>query len=85
MIKALGASLLLLLSVAQAAEVGDCPGYKASSVKRTDSGLTADLKLAGKACDVYGDDIRDLRLIVEYQTGSWLGACSPPHLRTRVC
>lgn len=72
MIKALGASLLLLLSVAQAAEVGDCPGYKASSVKRTDSGLTADLKLAGKACDVYGDDIRDLRLIVEYQTDSRL-------------
>lgn len=30
-----------------------CPGYKASNVRETDSGLTADLTLAGPACNVY--------------------------------
>lgn len=46
-----------------------CPGYKASNVKTTASGLTADLKLAGKACNVYGDDLKDLTLSVTYETG----------------
>lgn len=46
-----------------------CPGYKASNVKTTDSGLTAELSLAGKACNVYGDDLKDLILEVTYETG----------------
>ena len=46
-----------------------CPGYAASNVQKTDSGLTADLKLAGAACNAYGDDLTDLKLTVEYQTG----------------
>jgi alpha-glucosidase len=45
-----------------------CPGYAASNVVKTDSGLTADLTLAGAACNVYSDDIKDLKLVVEYQT-----------------
>ncbi|KAI1765057.1 glycoside hydrolase family 31 protein [Hypoxylon sp. FL1150] len=49
-----------------------CPGYKASNVKTTSSGLTADLTLAGEACDVYGYDIQDLLLVVEYQAADRL-------------
>lgn len=46
-----------------------CPGYKASNVRTGRSTLTADLKLAGKACNVYGDDLKNLRLEVTYETG----------------
>jgi alpha-glucosidase len=46
-----------------------CPGYKASNVKVGKSSLTADLKLAGKACNVYGDDLKSLTLEVEYESG----------------
>ena len=66
------ALLPLLAAAASAASVADCPGYKASNVEETESGLTADLTLAGDACDVYGDDIADLKLVVEYQTGKSL-------------
>ncbi|KAL2827223.1 glycosyl hydrolases family 31-domain-containing protein [Aspergillus cavernicola] len=45
-----------------------CPGYVASNVKQTASGLTASLSLAGHACNVYGTDIDSLNLTVEYQT-----------------
>jgi len=45
-----------------------CPGYKASNLENSASGFTADLTLAGPACNVYGNDIADLTLTVEYQT-----------------
>ncbi|EFY89506.1 alpha-glucosidase [Metarhizium acridum CQMa 102] len=45
-----------------------CPGYTASHVKTSGSGLTADLRLAGKACDAYGDDLKQLVLEVTYET-----------------
>lgn len=35
---------------------------------QSSSGLTADLTLAGPACNTYGNDIRDLTLSVQYQT-----------------
>jgi alpha-glucosidase len=57
------------IAVARAATVDNCPGYKASNVVKGDSYLTADLQLAGTACNVYGDDIEHLKLLVEYQTG----------------
>ena len=44
-----------------------CPGYKASNVATTVHGYTADLTLAGKPCNAYGNDIVDLSLTVEYQ------------------
>ena len=53
---------------ALAATVDSCPGYKASNVEQGNGKLTADLALAGEACDVYGQDLPDLRLLVEYQT-----------------
>ncbi|KAI1140562.1 glycoside hydrolase family 31 protein [Hypoxylon sp. FL0543] len=45
-----------------------CPGYSASNVVKTASGLTADLTLAGEACNVYGTDLKDLTLEVSYDT-----------------
>ena len=44
-----------------------CPGYKAANVQKTEKGLTADLSLAGKPCNVYGNDIENLKLSVEFQ------------------
>lgn len=49
--------------------LASCPGYKASNVKTTSSSLTADLELAGHACNVYGTDLTDLTLSVVYETG----------------
>ena len=37
-------------------------------MKQTTTGLTADLMLAGEPCNVYGNDIADLSLTVEYQS-----------------
>jgi alpha-glucosidase len=59
---------------ARDADPNSCPGYAASNVSKTDSGLTADLTLAGTACNVYSDDIKDLKLVVEYQTGMLLSS-----------
>ncbi len=47
-----------------------CPGYKASNVKTSPTGLTANLKLAGSACNVYGTDLDNLVLQVTYETGN---------------
>lgn len=51
------------------APLAACPGYKASNVQTTASGLIADLTLAGEACNVYGADLTDLVLEVSYDTG----------------
>jgi alpha-glucosidase len=58
-----------------------CPGYKASNVKETNDGLIADLTLAGPACNVYGNEISDLILSVEYQSKERLSVqITPKHL-----
>ncbi|KAF3902501.1 Alpha-glucosidase [Orbilia brochopaga] len=44
-----------------------CPGYLLKDVQKTASGINARLSLRGKACNVYGTDIKDLQLVVEYQ------------------
>jgi alpha-glucosidase len=46
----------------------ECPGYKASNVATTSSGFTAELTIAGSACQAFGNDIADLVLEVNYQT-----------------
>lgn len=51
--------------------LASCPGYKASNVKSTGATLTADLSLAGAACNVYGDDLKSLTLTVTYETGKY--------------
>ena len=49
-------------------DLSTCPGYKASNIRTTATGLTASLTLAGTACNAYGTDLTDLTLTVEYQT-----------------
>ncbi|KAK9426617.1 putative alpha-glucosidase [Seiridium unicorne] len=49
-----------------------CPGYKASNAANHDAGFTADLVLAGTPCNVYGNDIENLVLDVEYQNATHL-------------
>jgi hypothetical protein len=44
-----------------------CPGYHASNVQQTSHGFTAELDLAGEPCNVYGNEINNLTLLVEYQ------------------
>ncbi|KAH9904359.1 glycoside hydrolase family 31 protein [Xylariomycetidae sp. FL2044] len=46
----------------------ECPGYAASNIFNGNGTLTADLTLAGSACNAYGTDLVDLKLLVEYQT-----------------
>lgn len=58
-----------------------CPGYTASNVTRTAYGWTADLTLAGQACNVYGTDVTDLRVAVEYQASDRLHVeITPAHV-----
>jgi hypothetical protein len=47
----------------------NCPGYATSNITQTANGLTADLRLAGPACNVYGNDIQNLKLLVNYDSG----------------
>ncbi|KAK1057199.1 hypothetical protein LTR12_013002 [Friedmanniomyces endolithicus] len=63
---------LLSRQSTDAADLSACPGYKASNVKTSDTGLTASLSLAGTACNAYGTDLTDLTLTVEYQTNERL-------------
>jgi alpha-glucosidase len=58
------------LAKRQGSSLAACPGYTASNVQDNGSTVTADLALAGAACNVYGDDIKNLKLQVEYQTGT---------------
>jgi alpha-glucosidase len=53
-------------------DLSKCPGYKAKKHWKTKSGFYADLSLAGPACDVFGVDLPDLKLEVEYQTSDRL-------------
>jgi alpha-glucosidase len=55
-----------------------CPGYSASNVKTSSTGLTANLALAGPACNVYGTDVESLSLLVEYQTDKRLHVSITP-------
>lgn len=61
-------------------DLTSCPGYSLKDVVQTASSLTATLQLAGEPCNVYGLDIDELRLLVEYQTGeAILLACLTRH------
>ncbi|KAF8592469.1 glycoside hydrolase family 31 protein [Ramaria rubella] len=48
-------------------EASTCPGYTAKNIKATPSSLTADLILAGEACNVFGQDVEELKLSVVYE------------------
>lgn len=73
------ASFLSLLGtatdVARAVEVDPavldaCPGYNATNVNVDGPRLSARLILAGKPCNVFGNDIKVLDLAVVYETGT---------------
>lgn len=72
---------LLIVVVActvKAASPTSCPGYTAKNVRKTSSTLTADLELAGKACNIYGADILELRLEVTYDDGMFPTVSTDP-------
>lgn len=75
-------ALILLAPLAGASflasryDLDDCPGYRASNIKQLGQRLTADLSLAGDACNTYGSDLLDLKLLVEEQSGT---SPSSPH------
>ncbi|KAF7353798.1 Glycoside hydrolase family 31 protein [Mycena venus] len=64
----LGIGRALAGTVTDPAVLDACPGYTASNVKVSGGTLTASLKLAGKACNVFGEDIPSLSLKVVYET-----------------
>jgi hypothetical protein len=39
-------------------------------VQRLESSLRADLTLVGTPCNVYGEDLQDLKFLAEWQTGT---------------
>lgn len=51
-----------------AAMLDACPGYKAISVSTKGNTLTANLALAGTACNVYGTDVEKLKVEVTYES-----------------
>ncbi|KAJ8579965.1 hypothetical protein M405DRAFT_869826 [Rhizopogon salebrosus TDB-379] len=53
-------------------DVTDCPGYTLGSLQESDIGLTAQLTLAGPACNAFGLDISDLTIEATYQSLSTL-------------
>lgn len=44
-----------------------CDYHRVSNIKEHEYGLTADLDLQGQECNVYGRDVPELKLVVEYQ------------------
>ncbi|KIL65252.1 glycoside hydrolase family 31 protein [Amanita muscaria Koide BX008] len=52
--------------------VSTCPGYKLQSVQETNTGLKAQLQLAGQACNAFGHDVDALTVEVTYETSSRL-------------
>lgn len=67
-----------LLANRQTLSLESYPGYIASNVKYDGSKITADLALAGTACSLYGNDLHDLKLEFEYQTGMLMMIWSKP-------
>ncbi|KAK3486259.1 glycosyl hydrolases family 31-domain-containing protein [Neurospora crassa] len=65
-------ALLSLFSIASAAPLATCPGYRVTNAQSGPSYLVADLTLAGTNCNLYSEDITNLRLTVEYQTDTRL-------------
>lgn len=58
-----------IVSTVHGATIENCLGYSASHVRQSFNGLVADLTLIGSPCNIYGDDIKNLKLQVDYQGG----------------
>lgn len=61
-------------------DISECPGYKALNINEQGSSLRADLVLNGDPCNAYGEDLQNLKLLMEYQTGQ-----SPMNPDTNSC
>lgn len=72
-----GLAILTSYSTAQSGTTVDptvldaCPGYKATNVTTSVNSLTANLVLAGKGCNVFGEDLERLSLQVTYETRTY--------------
>jgi alpha-glucosidase len=74
-----GADLIANIKDPEAVNAQDvCPGYKAAQLQKDAGGLSAVLTLAGKPCNVYGNDVEVLNLKVEYQAQSRLAVNISP-------
>ncbi|KAL3478667.1 glycosyl hydrolases family 31-domain-containing protein [Aspergillus californicus] len=58
----------LLALADRSSPLDNCSGYRAVNVEARSNGLSADLTLAGEACNTFGEDIQNLKLEVEYAT-----------------
>lgn len=58
-----------IASTVHGSTIEDCLGYSASHVSHSANGLVADLTLIGSPCNIYGNDLKSLKLQVEYQGG----------------
>lgn len=74
----LGAAALLLLAARASAKTAGvisteldeaCAGYNVSHFLQHGSRIEAQLDLVGAGCGVYGPDVTNLKLFVEYETG----------------
>jgi alpha-glucosidase len=72
------------LAYQQTSGIESCPGYAASNITTTSTGLTADLKLAGTACNTYGQDLDNLKLSVLYETCKYSSTFTPTRCSLRV-
>lgn len=50
-------------------DISECKGYTASNIRENGATISADLMLKGQPCNLYGEDIKNLKLLVEYQSG----------------
>ncbi|KAG8901775.1 hypothetical protein FRB99_005113 [Tulasnella sp. 403] len=64
------ATASVILANRQAVTVDACPGYSAKNVTSGKGTLSADLTLAGTACNAYGPDLTDLKLTVTYENAN---------------
>lgn len=69
LLSSLGLASAVSVLAPRVVDVDSCPGYSAKNVKESSHGFVADLTLAGKACNIYGTDLKDLKLEVTYDSG----------------
>ena len=61
----------VLATVVDPSVLDACPGYTATNIKTKPNGLSADLVLGSKACNVFGEDVKKLSLNVVYETSTF--------------
>lgn len=67
--------LLTAASLLFPAQSADCPGYNVVAASDNGHTLHADLTMSGPACNIYADDLPNLKLEVEYETCKLVPFC----------